>query len=98
MVEGEVVQVKRYSAPEFNKVIFIQTEGEDFPASPEPEPPEPRRARIQVKLADGKARQLQGVMDTPLWSADGKPMSAAQLLESLIGALPECSRTSCRRC
>jgi type I restriction enzyme, R subunit len=26
---------------------------------------------------------------TTFWSADGKPMSAAQFLESLFGALPE---------
>ena len=45
--------------------------------------------RIKVKLADGKVRQLQSMVATTFWSADGKPMSAAQFLESLFGALPE---------
>ena len=64
-------------------------EGEDSPTPTEPKPTEPRPARIQVKLADGKVRQLQSMMATTFWSADGRPMSAAQFLESLFGALPE---------
>ena len=64
-------------------------EGEDSLTSTEPKPTEPRPAKIQVKLADGKVRQLQSMMATTFWSADGKPMSAAQFLESLFGALPE---------
>ena len=55
---------------------------------PMPEPP-PRSVKIQVKLADGKARLIQSMTATTFWSADGKPMSAAQFLESLYGALPE---------
>ena len=42
-----------------------------------------------LKLADGKARTLQHMSATTFWSADGKPMSAAQFLETLFGALPE---------
>ena len=64
-------------------------DGEDPPPPAEPKPAEPRPARIQVKLADGKVRQLQSMMATTFWSADGKPMSAAQFLESLFGVLPE---------
>ncbi len=51
--------------------------------------PEPRQPMLVVKLADGKARRIQSMMATSFWSADGKPMSAAQFLESLFGALPE---------
>jgi type I restriction enzyme R subunit len=40
-------------------------------------------------LADGKARLIQSMTATSFWSADGTPMSAAQFLESLYGALPE---------
>lgn len=50
---------------------------------------EPPRARIKVKLADGKARQIRSMVATSFWSADGRPMSAAQFLESLFGVLPE---------
>jgi type I restriction enzyme R subunit len=69
----------------------------DGPRPPPTEPPdagqikeaEPPRRRIQVKLADGKARQIQHMSATTFWSASGRPMSAAQFLESLFGALPE---------
>jgi type I restriction enzyme R subunit len=50
---------------------------------------EPPPARIKVKLADGKERAIQHMTATTFWSADGRPMSAAQFLESLFGALPE---------
>ncbi|MEI2678422.1 MAG: DEAD/DEAH box helicase family protein [Burkholderiaceae bacterium] len=52
-------------------------------------PPEVRAAKIKVKLADGKARNIRSMTATTFWSADGRPMSAAQFLEVLYGALPE---------
>ncbi len=58
----------------------------------EPTPPpliEPPPAKIKVKLADGKERKIQHMTATTFWSADGRPMSAAQFLEVLYGALPE---------
>jgi len=63
----------------------------DVPAG-EPVPPpfvDPPPARIKVKLADGKERKMQHMTATTFWSADGRPMSAAQFLESLYGTLPE---------
>ncbi|WP_241070273.1 EcoAI/FtnUII family type I restriction enzme subunit R [Achromobacter insuavis] len=58
------------------------------PPGPLPEP-EPPRQTIKVKLADGKARSIQSMTATTFWSADGRPMSAAQFLEVLYGSLPE---------
>ena len=65
--------------------------GQDECICPKPpvDPPPPRPRRIRVKLADGKERRLQSMVATTFWSADGKPMSAAQFLESLFGTLPE---------
>jgi len=57
----------------------------DLPEPPVPPPP----AKIKVKLANGKERTIQSMTATSFWSADGTPMSAAQFLESLFGALPE---------
>lgn len=45
-------------------------------------------AKIVVKLADGKARQIQHMAVTTFWSPDGKPMSAAEFLQRLYGELP----------
>jgi type I restriction enzyme R subunit len=60
----------------------------DPPETPAAEPT-PHPSRIKVRLADGKERQLQHMSATSFWSADGRPMSAAQFLESLFGALPD---------
>jgi type I restriction enzyme, R subunit len=51
--------------------------------------PEPKPEKILIKLTDGKTRQIQHMMATSFWGADGKPMSSAQFLESLFGVLPE---------
>jgi type I restriction enzyme R subunit len=58
-----------------------QPKGEDNPA--------PRRERLVIRLADGKAREIQHMTATSFWSADGRPISANQFLESLFGTLPE---------
>jgi type I restriction enzyme R subunit len=42
-----------------------------------------------VKLADGKARNIQHMMMTSFWHPDGTPMSAQQFMEMLFGKLPE---------
>jgi type I restriction enzyme R subunit len=55
---------------------------------PEPEPGEPHQ-RLVIRLADGKARQIQHMTATSFWSTDGRMMSAAQFLELIYGALPE---------
>jgi type I restriction enzyme R subunit len=63
----------------------------EIPAG-EPTPPplgDAPPAKIKVKLADGKERKIQHMTATTFWSADGRPMSAAQFLEVLFGALPE---------
>ncbi len=64
----------------------------DVPKTGEPAPGEyvtnPRPARIKVKLADGKERNIQSMVATSFWGPDGKPLSAAQFMESLFGALP----------
>ena len=54
-----------------------------------PYTPEPKPEKILIKLSDGKTRQIQHMMATSFWGADGKPMSAAQFLQSLFGVLPE---------
>ncbi len=47
-----------------------------------------RRKRIKIKLRDGKEREIQHMMSTSFWSADGTPISAEEFLNNLFGALP----------
>ena len=48
-----------------------------------------KRKTAKVKLADGKERTIQHMMMTTFWHPDGKPMSAQQFMELLVGKLPE---------
>ncbi len=45
--------------------------------------------KIKVKLADGKEREIQHMVSTSFWGADGKPVSAEEFMRNLYGALPE---------
>lgn len=56
---------------------------------PPPEPRPPRSERIEIRLADGKERQIESMAVTSFWSPDGRPVSAAQFVEKLFGELPQ---------
>jgi len=47
-----------------------------------------KRKRIKIKLKDGKDREIQYMVSTSFWSADGKPISAEEFLNNLFGELP----------
>jgi type I restriction enzyme R subunit len=57
------------------------------------EPTEPiekeKKTKIKVKLNDGKEREINFMISTSFWSADGHPVSATEFMESLFGKLPE---------
>jgi len=55
----------------------------------EPPPPYESKQRIKVKLRDGKEREIQHMIATSFWSADGKPISAEDFLRNLFGKLPD---------
>ena len=69
------------------------------PPTPPKEPKEPKdgddeggekekRKRIKIKLKDGKEREIQSMISTSFWSADGRPISAEEFLNNLFGELP----------
>ncbi len=47
-----------------------------------------KQQKVVIKLADGKARQIQHMAVTSFWSPDGKPISGAQFIERLFGDIP----------
>jgi type I restriction enzyme R subunit len=49
----------------------------------------PKKKIIKIKLGDGKEREIQHMIQTSFWSADGKPISAEEFLQNLFGKLPE---------
>jgi type I restriction enzyme, R subunit len=57
------------------------------PEEPPPPPPQPR-TKVKIKLRDGKEREIQHMISTSFWSADGKPITAEEFLSNLYGSLP----------
>ena len=82
---------------------FADPEWDGEPIEPEPKrkppvgpgldgpkpPPPPPKEKLKIKLADGKEREIQHMISTSFWGADGKPISVEEFLQSLFGALPE---------
>ncbi|MBL0311067.1 MAG: DEAD/DEAH box helicase family protein [Bacteroidetes bacterium] len=52
-----------------------------------------RPKKIKVKLRDGKEREIQSMISTSFWSADGQPISAEEFLNNLFGELPKLFRS-----
>ncbi len=48
-----------------------------------------KRKKLKITLADGKEREIQHMIATSFWNADGKPISAEEFLENLYGKLPD---------
>jgi len=47
------------------------------------------KKKVKIKLADGKEREIQHMIQTSFWSADGKPISVEEFLQELFGTLPD---------
>jgi len=60
----------------------------DEPTGEEPEGCE-KRKKLIIKLRNGKELEIQFMVATSFWSADGKPISVEEFLENLFGKLPD---------
>ena len=92
---------KHFSDPEWDgEPIDLTTEGKDenktFVKEPtaiydvsDPEEKEEPKKKIKIKLADGKEREIQHMISTSFWSANGKPISSEEFLRNIFGTLPE---------
>lgn len=54
-----------------------------------PEPPMEQKKKLKIKLRDGKEREIQHMVATSFWSADGKPITLQELLDGMYKKLPE---------
>jgi type I restriction enzyme R subunit len=65
----------------------------DEPDGPgKPGEPKERQEKVVIKLADGKARTIQHISATSFWGPDGRPLSAAEFIQTLFGKAPELFR------
>ncbi|MCX6702224.1 MAG: DEAD/DEAH box helicase family protein [Candidatus Zambryskibacteria bacterium] len=88
-----------FSDPEWDGEPIDQTtekpEGPKPPKGPEviidypPEPPEELKKKLKIKLRDGKEREIQHMVSTSFWSADGKPISVQEFMDNMFGAMPD---------
>jgi type I restriction enzyme, R subunit len=86
--DGEPLEPEPPKEPRLNAA----TGGEEPGGEPLPNPGEggdgeENAEKIVVKLADGKERTIRFIATTTYWSADGKPISAAEFLNRLFGDL-----------
>lgn len=47
------------------------------------------KKKVKIKLRNGKELQIKHMVSTSFWSADGKPISAEEFLNNLLGELPK---------
>jgi type I restriction enzyme, R subunit len=47
------------------------------------------KRKVKIKLKNGKEREIQHMISTSFWSADGKPIAAEEFLSNLFGELPK---------
>lgn len=67
-----------------------ETKPEKGTTEPGPLPePEEKPQKLKIKLRDGKDREIQHMVQTSFWSADGKPISTEEFLNNLYGTLPD---------
>jgi len=83
--DGEPVEEVTEKKPRKSKV---PEETIELELSPLEELEEPRRM-LKIKLRDGKEREIQHMVATSFWSADGKPISVQEFMDNLFGAMPE---------
>jgi type I restriction enzyme, R subunit len=49
---------------------------------------EPKK-KLKIKLRDGKEREIQHMISTSFWGADGKPLSSEEFITKIYGVLPD---------
>lgn len=59
------------------------------PGDPPPEPPDEPKRKLRIKLRDGKEREIQHMISTSFWSADGRPISSEEFIKKIYGVLPD---------
>lgn len=50
------------------------------------------RRKVKIRLKNGKEREIQHMVSTSFWSADGKPITSEEFLNNLFGELPKLFR------
>ena len=49
----------------------------------------PPKQKLKIKLRDGKEREIQHMISTSFWGADGRPLSSEEFITKIYGVLPD---------
>ncbi len=63
-------------------------EKKEMPEEKEKKEEREKKQKIKVKLRNGKELEIQHMIGTSFWGADGKPISSEEFLHNLFGELP----------
>ncbi len=81
--DGEPIEVTSEKEPKAKKAKVKKEKEATVKEEEEP------KKKLKIKLRDGKEREIQHMISTSFWSADGKPISIQEFLDNMFGALPE---------
>lgn len=84
--DGEPLEPELYEPKEPKEPMTVNEPGID---DNEGDEEKKKQKKLKIKLRDGKEREIQHMVATSFWSADGKPISAEEYLNSLYGKLPD---------
>ncbi|AKM83994.1 TPA: restriction endonuclease subunit R [Candidatus Campbellbacteria bacterium] len=49
----------------------------------------PPKRKLKIKLRDGKEREIQHMISTSFWGANGRPLSSEEFITKIFGVLPD---------
>ncbi len=78
-------EIKEKEQKEINYKTGPKETGEGFIKDENFEP----KKKLKIKLRDGKEREIQHMISTSFWGADGKPISIQEFMDNMFGAMPD---------
>ncbi|MDP1760589.1 MAG: type I restriction-modification enzyme R subunit C-terminal domain-containing protein, partial [Candidatus Woesebacteria bacterium] len=76
------------TSEKLKKAISVKEPQEEYLVKKDEVDNEPKK-KLKIKLRDGKEREIQHMISTSFWSADGKPISIQEFMDNMFGAMPE---------
>jgi len=78
-----------FSDPEWDGEPIDETSEKPSAVKEDTTPYGKHKGIVKITLGDGKMREIQHIIATSFWSADGKAISVQEFLQNLFGTLPE---------
>ena len=83
--DGEPVDQTTDESKQISEVREPKAEYNPLPMMEDDEP----KKKLKIKLRDGKEREIQHMISTSFWGADGRPLSSEEFITKIYGVLPD---------